>query len=147
MNKKHIVLFVFLLNTLYNIFALSHGESYYCTEEWYQGNKIGGEVRTQLSIIKNCDNVIEILIEKDMTPFSQALHFSVKAKYEIDKYVFHCRDNWDNTVFGYFAISPTENEKLVFFLDCNNFSDSGKNVARLYGETTILTKGAIMGKK
>lgn len=144
MSKKYIFLIILFLSVIYNLVALSPGESYFSIEKWYQNNELGGEVRIQLTINKICNNKIEISIEKDMTPFSQILNFTVEAKYEKGKYVFHCFDNWGNKIFGYFSFESTENEKIAIFFDVEEYSDFGKNVARLYGETSILTKGAII---
>ena len=146
MNMKKIILIMFLLSIFYNVFALSPGESYFYAEEWkgVPGGQIGGEIRILLTIRKIFNDKIEITIEKDMTPFSQKLNFTVEANYEIDKYVFSCFDNWENKVFGYFTIDESDDNKLILFLDVEEFSEYGKNLHRLFGDTSILSKGTIL---
>jgi hypothetical protein len=132
-----------LLNIICNFCTLSANESYFCIEEWYIGNEIAGEIKIQLDIDRIRENHIEISIKKIMTPFGQMLNFTTEAVYESGKYVFSCLDNWENVVFGYFTIEGTNNEIIVLFFDCEDFSDFGKNIARLYGETSILTRSTI----
>ena len=145
MRKKQIISIIFLSCILYNAVAISHGEKYFCTEKWNSGYEISGEIRTQLTILKICNSSIVIFLEKDMTPFLETLNVTVEAVYEKDKYVFHGFDNWGNEVFGYFTIDASEaDEKIIIFFDVKEFSDIGNNIARLYGATSILSKGSIM---
>jgi hypothetical protein len=144
MSKKQIIFGFFLLYIFYDVGAISLGESYVYTEKWYQGKGIGGEIRIQLTILEICNTKIKISIEKDMTPFLQKLDFIAEARYEKDKYVFHCLDNWGNKVFGYFNIDTSDNEKIIIFFDVEEFSDFGKDVGRLYGETSVLLKGTLL---
>ena len=138
-NSKYIF-FIIMFNIFSHVFALLPNDSFSYTESWYHNDELCGQIRIQLNIIKICDNEIEILIIKDMTPFGQTLNFTAKARYEMGKYIFSSRDNWENVVFGYFIIENTGSEKIILFFDCEIFSDLGRNMARLFGETYTLTR-------
>jgi len=100
------------------------------------GNKVGGEVKIQLTVLSVDKNIAHILVKKEITPFSQILDFATIAEKKSGKYFFSCFDNWENEVFGFFYF---ENEQVIFFLDCKNFSSLGKNLIRFYGDTIKLT--------
>ncbi|MCL2289119.1 MAG: hypothetical protein FWC34_00210 [Bacteroidetes bacterium] len=141
LNKKKIIFIILFQSVFYNAVALSPGESYFHSTNWYRNNEIvGGEIRVSLYIIAVYSNMIEVSIKKEMTPFSQILNLATMARLENGRYVFNCVDNWGNEVFGYFFYEVIGSEKIVLFFDVRNFSDYGRNLGRLYGETHILTR-------
>jgi hypothetical protein len=140
MGKRQTLSIIFLAFVFYNAAALSPGENYFYTGKWYRGYEIGGEIRIQLTVLETGDDRIVISLKKEMTPFLETLIFTAEALYEKDKYVFHGFDNWDNKIAGYFTVDALENEKIILFFDAEQFSDIGKNSARLYGDTSILIR-------
>jgi len=130
---------VLIFNSLFVFFScvttFSQNQTFVNIEKWYMGNKIGGEITVLLTILSIDKDKARISIRKEMSPFSQILDITTDAKNESGKYFFRCLDNWENIAFGYFYF---ENEQIILFLDCEKYSDFGKNVARFYGDTATL---------
>jgi hypothetical protein len=53
----------------------------------------------------------------------------------------HFFDGWENKAFGYIIFN--NDNTLEFYLDCNEFSDYGRNIGRLYGDTYVLKEGTL----
>jgi hypothetical protein len=122
--------------------------NYYSIQEWQglsgKGEIVAsGKIRTQVKLLKiENNNVIEIEITKDMTPFGQVIIARTLAIKNIeDKYEFAFNDGWENKAFGYIIFN--NDNTLEFYLDCIEFSDYGKSIGRLYGSTYILKEGTI----
>ncbi len=60
-----------------------------------------------------------------------------QAEYSNGKYWFDTKDSWGNKVFGSVSV---KDEELILFLDCEEFSENGKDLARLYGDTHIMKR-------
>jgi len=130
-------LFIVIYNCFFSLATFFGVQVYSSTEEWYVGDKVSGEINIQLIIFPIDENTVKISIRKEITPFSQALDITTVAERESDKYIFSCLDGWENEIFGYFYIKT---DQAILFIGCKKFSDLGKNLARLYGDTTILNK-------
>jgi hypothetical protein len=144
MNKR-MAIYIVLINITFSIIALPSEGSYFCVQKWYyRADEQAGEIRTQLKLFQINEYLFEISIQKDMTPFPEKLLLTTRATYNKGKYEFHCIDGWGNIAFGYFIIK--NDEEVILYLDCDDFSETGKNLGRLYGDTKILTKGTILFK-
>jgi hypothetical protein len=129
-----------------NVSNLNYGSFYYF-QKYDNGSDNTGTVLTG-ELIKNVNiyninenNRIKIRIEISMTG-SGILMGETIAENINGRYEFSFIDNWDNNAFGHIIFN--DDETIIFYLDCNEFSDFGKTrVGRLYGVTTILQKGIL----
>ena len=115
MKKEYCILLILFMSCVHNGVTLSPGDSYFSIETWGYDDRVVGEIRVELTIIKIGNNFIEIRIVKDMPPFPEAIIITTRAEYKMNKYIFRCLDGWGNTVYGYFTI---EKENIILFLDC-----------------------------
>jgi hypothetical protein len=137
--KKTFLLFFILCNVHILFYGLSSGESYSSIQVWNIGEDVlGGEVKVKLDVIEITDDYTVISITKCMTPFSQVILEKTKAIYNGSEYIFNFIDGWGNHAFGHFMVK--NNEEILFYLDCNEYSDAGRNLGRLYGDTYLLKK-------
>lgn len=91
-----------------------------------------------LTIENNESEKIIINIRKSLLPFSQIIDLNVIAYKKNDKYEFSAKDGFGNNIYGYMKYI---NKNLIeFYIDCESFSEDGKNLARLYGDLYYLIK-------
>lgn len=133
--KIQVSLILFLIPICFALSAQDNSTSYSSVEKWYRDNSEGGEIRVHLKIVKRQNDSMDIIFTKTMTPFSQVIHARTNATYSDGHYRFEFIDNWGNKASGNFKINGDEIELLI---DCDEFSDSGKNLARLYGSSHTL---------
>jgi hypothetical protein len=121
--------------------------SYYYLEKWYgmSGNDIitTGETRIIIKIINAYDNgKVKLEIIKYMTDYSHAIMAETIAENINEKYEFKFIDGWGNKAFGYIIFN--DDGTITFYMDCNEYSDIGRMIGRLYdGETCVLQEGEI----
>jgi len=138
------IIFIMVSSISSTIYAETSTDSFYSIEEWQAGNiDFGGEIRVQLDVTKITDDLIEITIQKDMTPFSPLLIFTSEAAYISGKYIFSGSDNIENFLSGYLILDEIEDGRVTLFFERTYASNFGKNEGRLYGETHILTRGTV----
>jgi hypothetical protein len=136
--KNILFMLVLLVNMYSPVIPLSNNEYYYSIEKWHNGNDFGGEIKVQLKILRITNVGILINIQKTMTPFSQVIDNTAMAQCIDGKFIFEFFDNWNNKIFGYFL---EENDKIMFYMDCKEYSDyGGRMLSRLYGATHILSR-------
>ncbi len=92
----------------------------------------------QLTINSESKNTMEIQIQKSLLPLSPIIDKTLIAYKKNDKYVFTFIDGFGNRAYGYIKILSSE--IIEFFIDCKEFTDEGKDSARLYGDVYLLTK-------
>ena len=118
---------------------------YYFTDAWYGytiNNEIfyGGKIIVQMVLLEFIDNnKIRIEIFKEMTGFGQMILERIIAENKEGKYEFEFIDGWDNKAYGNFVFN--DDGTITFYLDCKEFSDYGKMIGRLYGDSYILQEG------
>lgn len=135
MNKKtKLFTLIFCLFCFY-CYAEENNQ-YYAYTEITDGTTSFGKITTTLDITDVDENTIIFNISKTIDPFSQVLMIEIIAVKGKKKYEFNKIDNWGNEAYGY--IKFVENY-IEIYLDCDNFSESGKNYSRFYGDTEILT--------
>ena len=140
--QKRIIYFVIALFVLsFSSFSREYIKKYSLTEPW-SSNGACGESIYELKIkdtqrIRTIKRVeVRAVLTHTITPFSQVISEEIILKLTNDgKYEFAFTDPWNNKAFGW-VIFHANNVEL--YLDCNDFDESGKNYARLYGDTVIL---------
>ena len=120
--------------------------SYYYLQKWYgmAGNDIitTGESRILIKVINIYDNgKIKLEIIKDMTDYSHVIMAETIAENIDGKYEFQFIDGWENKAFGYIMFN--DDDTIIFYLDCNEYSDIGRMIGRLYVGTYVLQKEKI----
>ena len=120
-------------------------DSYYYIEEWegtdgYGEIVITGENRVFLKI-NRIDDEIKLIIMRDMTGFGQSIITETIAEKKGEKYEFQFLDGWENRAFG--SLTFNIDDTITFYLDCDEFSEFGRNIGRLYGDTYILKREII----
>jgi len=143
--KKIILFSVFIILFSNFIFGQDTTEKYSSITEWSASGQSGeiiisGKVRIQVTFQKT-KNGYHIHVQKDMTPYGEILNFETDAVLNKKSYIFSCLDNWENNIFGSFKF---EKDNCIFFLDCKKYSENGKNLGRLYGDTHNLEKKSII---
>lgn len=111
------------------------GKKYEAHKPWFSNGEERGAVITRVTIEDCEDGKIVFLLQKEMTPFSPILSFKATAILENGKYNYSTIDNFGNHVFGYIK---KEESQITLFLDCDSFSNEGKNFARFYGNGETL---------
>ncbi len=102
---------------------------------WFSNGEERGAVITKVTIEDCEDGKIVFSLRKEMTPFSPILFFKATAILENGKYNYATIDNFGNHAFGYIE---KKERQIRMFLDCNFFSNEGKNCARFYGDVETL---------
>jgi len=125
--------------------SINYG-SYYYHQEWYgmAGNEIitTGELRILIKIFNAYENgKIKLEIIKDMTDYSHVIMAQTTAENIDGKYEFNFIDGWENKAFGYIMFN--DYGTITFYMDCNEYSDYGRMIGRLYGGIYVLRKGEI----
>lgn len=117
-------------------------KKYSYKEEWFISDAVGGnsiyEIKIKTSSKNENTTTDEIQAElfHTITPFSQSICTDITLKLTNNKkYVFSFTDAWNNKAFGWIKFGSKE---IELYLDCNEFDETGKNFARLYGETIKL---------
>jgi len=132
------------LNTL-NVYT-ENKDCYCFIDDWY-GNTgkeifIGGKIIVEIVLLDFIDNnKIKLEIFKQMTGFGQMILEKTIAEKIEERYEFEFIDGWNNKAYGNFIFN--DDDTITFYLDCKEFSDDGKMIGRLYGDTYILKKGEI----
>ena len=134
--RRIIILFAVFVLSVSGLSAQLLEVSYSLSENWEgidgKGKVvISGEVKTRVDILSIHTNYIRFRIHREMTPYPEAVDFETTAYLVSGKYEFKSLDNWDNAAFGY--IQEIEGV-LDLMLDCEDFSDIGQNLGRLYGD-------------
>ncbi len=139
--KKSFVLFIFGLFS-FSVFSQEYIKKYSYTEVWYYSDSAGGNSIYEIKIKdspKNENNKpyeIQAELFHTVTPFAQIILTEVTLKLTEDgKYEFSFTDTWNNKAFGWIKFYS---EEIELYLDCDEFDETGKNFARLYGETIKL---------
>jgi hypothetical protein len=132
----------------FDIDMVNYMDYYYFTDDWYgytgdNGKFLGGKIIVHLILcdFNENDNTIKIEIQKDMTGFGEVILQRTIAVKKEEKYEFEFIDGWENKAFGNFVFN--KDGTITFYLDCKEFSDYGKNIGRLYGDTYVLQKGEL----
>jgi len=126
-----------------SVFSKDYITKYSASTVWNTTNTFGkaiisGNIVTEVKLINiEKDKFIEASITKTMTPYGQVIQFDVFMEFKNNGYYFNSIDNWGNSVSGCFIFNDFNAE---LFLDCSSFSDSGKIIARLYGDNMFLHK-------
>ena len=117
-------------------------KKYSYKEEWFLSDTVRGnsiyEIKIKTSSKNENTTTDEIQAElfHTITPFSQSICTDITLKLTNNKkYVFSFTDAWNNKAFGWIKFGSKE---IELYLDCNEFDETGKNFARLYGETIKL---------
>ena len=117
-------------------------KKYSYAEPWYSSGTDGGYSIYEIKIKSTSKNEnpktdeIQAELFHTMTPFSQTISTDITLKLtEDNKYAFSFTDAWNNKAFGWVKF---DSEEIELYLDCNEFYESGKTFARLYGETITL---------
>jgi len=92
----------------------------------------------QVSMNSKSEDSVEIHIQKTLVPLSHIVEKTVTAYKKNNIYEFTFIDGFGNNAFGY--IKFLSSDVIEFFIDCKEFSDEGKNLARLYGDKYLLIK-------
>jgi hypothetical protein len=133
--KRIDIIFIFFIWFGRFLFGQDESRFFSTTETWYRGEVFGGEIKVMLQVYEKNENDITFELNKVMTPFSQVLHTRITAEFAEGKYNFYFTDGWGNKAFGSIVLI---NSILVLYLDCYDFSDSGKDLARLYGGIHVM---------
>ena len=118
----------------YRSFAYTE-KKYIASSDISDGTAVIGKMETIVFMENLDENAVQFEIFKTIEPFSQVLQIKILASKGKEIYNFDVFDNWGNESFGY--IKFVENF-MELYLDCNNFSENGKNYSRYYGDTEIL---------
>ncbi len=145
MVKKSLCLIGFLL-ILFPIFCQNKDDIFSQIIEWSSSDSngkiiISGEVKIQITIISEVNSNLTIRVQKQITPYSQFLDFVVIAKWTGEEYKFKGLDNFGNQIFGFLK---KENNYIKFMMDCKKYSDQGKNLGRMFGDTNKLINRSLV---
>ncbi|MBN2652597.1 MAG: hypothetical protein JXR63_09445 [Spirochaetales bacterium] len=121
----------------------SNPEVYLLTESWDAG-RVSGEVITLVTIESVSRDEVVFIYEKSMPPFGEYLKSRITGIFSIDKYSFDFLDPWSNHGFGTIQFFK---DHIVLSVDCDSFSDQGKNIGRLYGFTKKIPRHRGRGQK
>jgi hypothetical protein len=138
-HMKHLIIIICIL-LVNRLFAIEYYAKYSSSQIWYvqDVNKnviIHGYVLSEIKLLNMNDNIIIAHLYKRMTPYSQEINEDITMVLSGDRYVFNFIDAYNNKLFGYFKFNSIGSE---YYIDCIEFSDFGKNMARLFDETIIL---------
>ncbi|MDE7292606.1 MAG: hypothetical protein K2N58_11260 [Treponemataceae bacterium] len=133
---------IFLLIFVSSLYVC--GKKYEAHTPWFSNGEEQGDVITKVTI-ENCEEgKIVFSVQKEMTPFSPILFFKATAILENGKYNYSTIDSLGNHAFGYIEKEETQ---IRLLLNCDSFSNEGKNSARLYGCVETLNEIRTMPHK
>ncbi len=137
-----------LLLILFPLFSQNKDDIFSQITQWRSADSAGkllisGEVIIQITILSEVNNNLKIRIQKQITPYTQLLDFVVTAKWNGSEYEFKGIDNFGNHIFGFIR---KENNHISFMMDCTKYSDQGKNLGRMYGDTYQLIKQSLINE-
>ncbi len=133
MKKKYLIILMFLL-CVSSLFSKEYIKKYSSSEICSAG--VPGNSIYELKIKNKQKKEIQAELFHTITWFSQFISEEIILKLTADgKYEFSFVDAWNNKAFGWVVFNS---EEVELYLDCNEFSEEGKNFARLYGETNKL---------
>lgn len=136
MNKRIKLSFI-IMGFLLCFGGYANAEKKYITStDITDGKTVIGKVETTVFIKDIDENTMRLTISKTIDPFSQILQIEIQMLKGKSIYNFNSIDNWGNDVYG--NIKFVE-DSIEVYLDCENFSESGNNYARFYGDTEKLT--------
>lgn len=140
--KKQLIIALLVLFCAISVFAGEAVEYYTLCEEWNSkdsdGNVIvSGYIKVRIGIEVQDNNTLKVSIYKEITPYSQVLHFEIIAHKEKRRYVFEGTDNWGNGIEGYLQ---REGDAVQLYMNIVNANDTGKNMGRYYGDVHLLKK-------
>lgn len=136
MNKRVMLSFIILEFLLcFGCFAEPE-KKYIASTDITNGTTFSGKMETTV-FIKDIDkNTMRLIISKTIDPFPQILQIEIKILKGKNIYNFNSIDTWGNKVYGNIKFIE---DSIELYLDCEDFSESGKNYARFYGDTENLT--------
>lgn len=111
-------------------------KKYIASTDITNGKTVIGKVETTVFIKDIDENTMRVTISKTIDPFPQILQIEIQILKGKSIYNFNSIDNWGNEVYGNIKFIG---DSIELYLDCENFSESGKNYARFYGNTENLT--------
>ena len=111
-------------------------KNYIASTDITNGKTVIGKVETTVFIKDIDENTMRLTISKTIDPFPQILQIEIQILKGKSIYNFNSIDNWGNEVYGNIKFIG---DSIELYLDCENFSESGKNYARFYGNTENLT--------
>ena len=117
------------------LFCSEYIKKYSAIKKWESATENLGNSIYELKIKEKTGTEIKAELFHTVTPFSQVISNEINLKLNNGKYEFSFVDGWNNRAFGWIVFY---NDYLEIYLDCNEFDEQGKNVARLYGETIRL---------
>lgn len=131
--KIYLIVLIFLL-CISSLFSKEYIKKYSSSEICSAG--ISGNSIYELKIKNKQKEEIQAELFHTITQFSQVLSEEIILKSaDNGKYEFTFIDAWNNKAFGWISFNSKEAE---IYLDCNEFSEEGKKIGRLYGETKKL---------
>lgn len=133
MKKIYLIVLIFLL-CISSLFSKEYIKKYSSSEICSAG--ISGNSIYELKIKNKQKEEIQAELFHTITQFSQVLSEEIILKSaDNGKYEFTFIDAWNNKAFGWISFNSKEAE---IYLDCNELSEEGKKIGRLYGETKKL---------
>ena len=126
MKKIYLIVLIFLL-CISSLFSKEYIKKYSSSEICSAG--IFRNSIYELKIKNKQQEEIQAELFHTITQFSQVLSEEIILKSaDNGKYEFSFIDAWNNKAFGWISFNSKEAE---IYLDCNEFSEKGKNIGRL----------------
>lgn len=120
-------------------FSIAFAEDYYVSMNYsLQSDDLQMLDFIQVTVNSKTDEKIKIHILKSLLPLPHIIEKTIIANKKNGKYEFDFVDGFGNKAFGYVRFLQTD--VIEFFIDCQNFSDEGKDLARLYGDKYWLSQ-------
>lgn len=133
MKKKIVLLLIFIV-----FFVISsYSEERYISIDYYpQSDELYILDFVEVIIKKAELNEIEFTIHKSLLPFQETLNADIVAVKKENQYSFNFLDSFGNNVCGY--LKYINLNLIELYIDCDSFSEEGKDIARLYGDKYLL---------
>lgn len=110
-------------------------KKYIASTDITNGKTVIGKIETTVFVKDIDENTMRLTISKTIDPFPQVLQIEIQILKGESIYNFNSIDNWGNEVYGNIKFIG---DSIELYLDCENFSESGKKYARFYGDTENL---------
>ena len=133
MKRRFLIILLILFSS--TLFCSEYIKKYSAIKKWDSATENLGNSIYELKLKEKTGTEIKAELFHTVTPFSQVILNEINLKLNNGKYEFSFVDGWNNRAFGWIVFN---NDYLELYLDCNEFDEQGKNVARLYGETIRL---------